>query len=138
MNIENELNKPVDFLIFMRVLRYFPAEFIYQGGYTNDDYQMYIIDQGETLSIEDYYEAYDETEEGTFKEINESKARRVTVPMPKTLKEAIDLVPVIFNDPDWKDEDREETISDYLDEVQQVKGIEFRKRFFSFPPDSTR
>lgn len=123
---------PLDFEAFMTVIRFFGVNFIYQGGYTNDDYQLYIIDQGETIKIEDYYDAYDELPDGEgLMDINESKARILTIPMPKTIQEAVELLPVIFKDSDWTQEEKEEIINDYDIEVNGS----FIRTFFQIGPN---
>jgi hypothetical protein len=132
MNLNNPiLSEKLDFETFMRSLRYFPVDFIYSGGYTNDDYQMYIIDAGENLEVKDFYEAYDEIDGEIIS--NEAKARYLTIPMPKTVQQAIEAIPLIFNDLTWKEEDIEEILIDYKVEKHK-KTSPFVMEFFKIRP----
>lgn len=110
MNHNIILNDPLYFKSFMTAIGFYEADYIKEGVYTNDDHQLYIHDKRDTIKVEDYYECAS-TVNGEYVH-DESKARIITIPMPKTVKEALDSLSLIFNG-EWDEESRYEVLEDY-------------------------
>jgi hypothetical protein len=105
-NNQMKTNETFNLDDFMYAIDYFFFE--PEGSYTNDDYQLWVKIKGNQIEITDYYEC----EAGA----TDDQARHVTIPVPKTLDEAIiSLLGKAMNECELEEHEVQERRDEYND-----------------------